>query len=298
MNDFDLNMVRTFCVLYEERGVTRAAEVLQLTQPTVSHTLKNLRRQFRDELFIRSGRYMEPTHTAEMLYPRLKGGLTQIAEASVRSMPFAPQDAENAFTLWLSDIGELSFLPPIMRALSRQAPKARLDVEPLQVSRVADVLIRGDVDAAILSPLIHTDRLERTVVRQDEYVVIASADHPRVQRTLSTEQYARESHIRMTSEVGHDIPETLADRAGLKRRDVLRISRFAALPTVVHETAALAVVPRLAAEQMMESSNLQVLPFPLPIPAMEVSLYHLPATRQSEAQRWFSDLVKRALSAM
>lgn len=298
MSDFDLNMVRTFCVLYEQRGVTRAAEELHLTQPTVSYALKGLRRQYRDELFVRSGRFLEPTEVAHRLYPGLKGGLRQILDTSDRSAPFVPEEAAQTFTLWLSDLGELAFLPQIMTTLHRQAPHAKLVVEPLEVSRVVEVLVSGEIDAAILTPVLESSAIERTVVYRDDYVVIASAHHPRIQGVLSLEQYAQETHVRMTSDIGHEAPEALADHAGIRREVVLQLPRFAAVPTIVQETDFLAVLPRAVVRRSVSLAHLQVLPYPLPIRPMEVSLYHRPQNRQSEAQRWFSTCLKSALGSM
>ena len=298
VDNTDLNMVRTFCVLYEQRGVTRAAEELNLTQPTVSYALKILRRQYRDELFIRSGRFLEPTDVARQLYPGLKGGLTQILAAGDRSSPFVPEEARQNFTLWLSDLGELAFLPQIMTALHRQAPHVKLTVEPLDVSRVAEALISGDIDAAILTPALESTAIERTVVYQDDYVVIASAHHPRIQGTLSLEQYGQETHVRMASDIGHDAPEVIADQAGIPRQDAVQLSRFAAVPMIVQETDFLAVLPHSVVRRSISRAQLQVLAYPLPISPMDVSLYHRPQNRQSEAQRWFSNCLKSALRTM
>lgn len=298
MSGFDLNMVRTFCVLYEQRGVTRAAQELNLTQPTVSYALKSLRRQYRDELFIRSGRFLEPTEVAHRLYPGLKGGLTQILATSDRSAPFVPEEARQSFTLWLSDLGELAFLPQVMTTLHEQAPHAKLIVEPLDVSRVVEVLISGEIDAAILTPVLESSVIERTVVYRDDYVVIASANHPRIQGTLSLEQYAQETHVRMASDIGHEAPEAIADHAGIRREVALQLSRFAAVPMIVQDTDFLAVLPRTVVRQSVSLARLQVLPYPLPIRPMEVSLYHRPQNRQSEAQRWFSSCLKSALRTL
>ena len=58
--ELDLNLMRVFCTVYEQGSVTGAAAELHLTQPTVSHALKNLRRQCNDQLFVREGRGLCP----------------------------------------------------------------------------------------------------------------------------------------------------------------------------------------------------------------------------------------------
>jgi LysR family transcriptional activator for leuABCD operon/LysR family transcriptional activator of mexEF-oprN operon len=63
-------------VVYQERGVSRAAKSLKVTQPAVSNVLSKLRARFDDPLFIPSGRVVRPTYKAdliaEMLAPAMK----------------------------------------------------------------------------------------------------------------------------------------------------------------------------------------------------------------------------------
>ena len=61
--------MKTFVLLYESGSVTRTAEKLHITQPSVSHSLSRLRRQLSDPLFVRSANGLVPTDTARQLYP-------------------------------------------------------------------------------------------------------------------------------------------------------------------------------------------------------------------------------------
>ncbi|MEG0870618.1 MAG: LysR family transcriptional regulator [Hafnia sp.] len=78
---FDLNLLITFLVVYQEQGVTRAAERLQVTQPAVSNTLKKLRAIFRDELFLRKGRTLIATQRATEIAEILKTVPCAVAQA-------------------------------------------------------------------------------------------------------------------------------------------------------------------------------------------------------------------------
>ena len=64
----DLNLLRLFVALMQERHVTRAGERLFLSQPAASGGLKRLREQFHDELLVREGQELRPTPRAEELY--------------------------------------------------------------------------------------------------------------------------------------------------------------------------------------------------------------------------------------
>ena len=67
LNKVDLNLFVVFDVIYTERNLTRAGEVLCLTQPTVSNALSRLRKTFNDELFVRSPKGMAPTPVRKIL---------------------------------------------------------------------------------------------------------------------------------------------------------------------------------------------------------------------------------------
>ena len=122
MPDFDLNLVRTFVLLYETRSVTATAESLHVTQPTISYSLQKLRRRFSDELFRRTGGGLAPTTTARALYEPLHSALSEIETAVSGAKSFSPSTARVAFTLCLSDLGEISLLPRLMAALPSRAP--------------------------------------------------------------------------------------------------------------------------------------------------------------------------------
>lgn len=57
----DLNLLLVFEALMEERGVTRAAKRVGLSQPAMSNALARLRRTFDDPLFVRTSEGMSPT---------------------------------------------------------------------------------------------------------------------------------------------------------------------------------------------------------------------------------------------
>jgi DNA-binding transcriptional LysR family regulator len=62
--DISLRDLRVLSVLLRERNLTRGAELLGTTQPSVSKALARLRAHFDDRLFVWSGRSMQPTRRA------------------------------------------------------------------------------------------------------------------------------------------------------------------------------------------------------------------------------------------
>ena len=65
ISSFDLNLFVILNAIYTEGSLTKAAEVVGITQPAVSNALSRLREKFDDELFVRTGSGMVPTQKTE-----------------------------------------------------------------------------------------------------------------------------------------------------------------------------------------------------------------------------------------
>ncbi|WP_122454824.1 LysR family transcriptional regulator [Pseudomonas viridiflava] len=76
----DLNALFILMVVYRERGVTRAAQRLDVKQPAVSNTLAKLRIHFQDPLFVRHSRGLTPTPRANEIMRGLAPALMKIQE--------------------------------------------------------------------------------------------------------------------------------------------------------------------------------------------------------------------------
>lgn len=288
MEQFDLNLMPTFCALYEERSATRAAKRLSVSQPAVSYALRRLRSDLGDQLFVRAGRAIAPTAQADLLYPEIKRCLEQIYKVTNRSRTFFPQHDTATFTLALSDLGEYAFGPAVMRYIQKYSPHSSLEIEPLRVEDVVDDITRGAIDGAMMSPHLENAHLERHPLRRDRYVVIAAADHPRIQGTLTATDFARERHVRILSSLGHSYPMDVASAAGLGVTYSATVSRFTGVPPMVSGTELLATVPYVAVSSYTGRDALQVLDFPLPIDDLEVALYTLREDMLSSPVRWLT----------
>src|SRR5260370_32823663 len=97
-NSLDLNLLRVFEALIEERSATRAGSRLGLTQSAISHALNRLRYVLKDELFVRTPDGMQPTYRTAQIAPRLRPGLLQLQLALAPS-EFSPQPTNPRFTI-------------------------------------------------------------------------------------------------------------------------------------------------------------------------------------------------------
>ncbi|WP_258933738.1 LysR family transcriptional regulator [Nesterenkonia pannonica] len=117
----DLNLMRTFVVVYRARSITRAAKILHLSQPAVSHALRRLRHHFEDPLFVRTRTGVAPTRLAASIYAEVNGPLSQVAASTEDRTRFDPATSTRRFRLALTDLGEAGLLPVSFRRPEAQA---------------------------------------------------------------------------------------------------------------------------------------------------------------------------------
>ncbi|WP_145203746.1 LysR family transcriptional regulator [Sphingobium sp. B2] len=145
----DLNLLVILDALLEEPTITRAAQRLQLSQPTVSAALARLREVLGDELFVRSHGTMNPTALAMSLREPVSNVLRSIRHDILARSGFEAGTSRDTFVISLSDIGELEFLPGLMDQLAKAAPHVRVKTISCNPEALADAMDAGEIDIAI-----------------------------------------------------------------------------------------------------------------------------------------------------
>jgi DNA-binding transcriptional LysR family regulator len=148
-SNLDLNLLRVFDALLEERSVTRAGDRLGLTQSAVSHALGRLRHVLDDPLFTRKSGGIEPTPRALEIGPALHAALDQLQEA-LSPPVFNPSTAERRFTLAAGPYACAILVPALVERLHQAAPRVELQIEAYGPD-YHENLDAGRIDAAIVS---------------------------------------------------------------------------------------------------------------------------------------------------
>src|SRR4051812_36646354 len=98
----DLNLLKVFDAVYEDRNLVLAGKRLNLTQSAVSHALGRLRDLVGDELFMRTGKGLAPTGRASAMAPGLRDSLRRI-EATLGAEPFSATTSKRRFVIAAND---------------------------------------------------------------------------------------------------------------------------------------------------------------------------------------------------
>ena len=292
IRDLDLNLLRAFDAVLRDKSVTAAAARLDLTQPAVSNALARLRGLFGDPLFVRTPRGMNPTPLAQELAGPVRQALGLIEAALAQGAGFDPASSTRTFRFYMSDIGEIFFLPPLVERVQREAPGVRLEAFGVPLEHIVDALASGELDLATgflpgLGAQVRTRRLFL-----DPYVCMMRADHPKIGRALSRRQFAEASHALVSSfGSGHRVVEESLERHGLARRIALRVPHFTVVPMVLERSDLLLTIPLRIARVFEKGGRLKSLKLPVRIPPADIGVHWHERSERDPGSRWLRELM-------
>lgn len=304
----DLNLMHVFDALMQDGNLTRAGYRVGVSQPAMSHALAKLRKLTGDHLFVRVPSGMEPTAVATRMAPSIREALRLFQAALEGDAHFDPITCERTFQILMSDIGELVYLPRLVRRLEEIAP--HVNVRAMQLPREAypEAFTSGEADLAIgFLPGLRAGFYQQRLF-SDTYVCVVREDHPRIHKRLSLKQFVQESHVLIEPggsryhSVMHQtstttlIEQYLAER-GLARRVALRVPHFMVVPEIVRSTDLLATLPSYVIRHLPSRSGLKPLQLPIEVPRFEIKQFWHQRSHTDPANRWlrgvFADLFKQ-----
>ncbi len=288
----DLNLLKTFIVIWELRSLTAAADRLHLTQPAVSHALRRLREMFDDPLFVRSTTSMVPTETAIRLHEPIARALGIIHEALHTQSSFDPATATRSFHLVMSDMSCSHVLPLLMEELAHAAPHVSIEVQQMAMENLGAAMRNGDIDLAFgYLPGLPED-CHSQLVLNDDYICMLRKEHPMVGQTLTMENLLQLRYVYTnTNTTGHQLAEDVLRNAGVKRDFALRMPHFTVAPEIVRHTDLALFLPRSIAERHNLDGAFVLLDLPLEMPRIPVSLYTHTRFSADSGIQWLRSLL-------
>lgn len=214
----DLNLLRVFDALHEERSTTRAGLRLGVTQSAVSHALHRLRELLGDDLFHRTPDGMTPTTKAREIGPRLRAALANLM-AALADTSFDPATAESRFSLAADPYARAILLPRVIAQVRLRAPSVELSVKP-GVAGVADALDTNRLDLVIASYRRVPERFAVHDLLHERHVWAMRTDQAAA-GPLTLERLARLPHLtRLLSDDEANETDLPAAGRGLDRRPI------------------------------------------------------------------------------
>ena len=280
----DIHLLVVFEAMMHERNVSRVGEKLFLGQPAISAALGRLRLIFDDLLFTRAGRVMEPTARAEEIFVNLTPALDGIAAALSRGQSFNPGTSEATFHVGLSDDVEYALLPRLLRQLRVEAPYITLIVLRVDQQQMSQRLVNGEISLGISHTLDLPANARRKDLRPIRPMLLRTDNRP---GSLTLDEFCERPHAVVSSNGNSkDDTDNALAMLGRRRKVMLAVPQFSALPGLLAQSEMLAIVPDYVARTMASIDGIRVEPAPLALPRQELSMVWRPAAHNDSGQRW------------
>ncbi|MQR00217.1 LysR family transcriptional regulator [Glaciimonas soli] len=304
IGEIDLNFLKAFDAMMRKRHVTQAGAAIGLSQPAMSYALSKMRELFQDPLFVRTARGMEPTPRALELSAPVARVLELVHSEILLARKFMPRASSRTFVLCMSDIGEIVFLPRLLKRLDAEAPHIKIRTVALDTAQLEEGLSSGDVDLAVgYFPTLTGAVMRQKALYRHSFVCIVRKDHPLIGDTLSLEQYLAASHVRVQAEGRtQDIMERAQERLGIEVNVRFNLPRFIGVPFIIADSDMIATVPLAVGRRFAEFTNIKLLPLPYPVPPYDLHMHWHARFEHEPASRWIRsemiEVIKPVVSAI
>jgi DNA-binding transcriptional LysR family regulator len=297
LEKIDLNLLVVFSHLFREKRMLRVAENLGMSQPGVSNALNRLRHLLNDELFIRTSRGMEPTSYAIQIAGPVSEALGQLRDTLNVRAPFDPAMSTRRFTIAMTDIGEIDFLPGLMVGMRRIAPSVMINTVRNTAVHLREEMENGQVDLAVgLLPDLQTNFFKRQLT-VSEYVCLFRRGHVLDKQRITLDEFVAADHLVVVSAgTGHCLADEEFERRGIARNIKLRIPHFAAVGYLLHDSNLITTVPRRLVNRCVGPFDLTSVPVPFELPSISINLFWSARYHRDPANQWLRTMMVEAFS--
>jgi DNA-binding transcriptional LysR family regulator len=291
LDHFDLNLLVAFDALIAERNVTRAAQLLRLTQSAMSAALKRLREALGDPILVQHGKTMVPTHYAQALAPEVAAAVAGLRRLIQPSAGFDPTTSTRVFRIAASDYIATVLLAPLLRALEEDAPGVRLEIS-LPSDATSRRLAVGDFDL-LLTPEEFIDPAHPAeLLFGERHVLVGCRHNPLFPGPLSLKAFAAAGHVAIRIDGRDTYIERELDRLGLVRRVEAHAPSFVQAPFLLPGTKRIALMHERLARMMAPLLGLTVAEPPFDLPVMHEMMQFHATRRADEGLIWLRERLR------
>ncbi len=245
----DFGQLEAFVQVAAHRSFSRAAEALQLTQPSITARIKALERELGDEVFERGSRGVRLTNAGIIFLPHAERMLQMLREAKgsveeIRSVQAGTLRLGSALTV------STYVLPRILRTFYSHYPGVEVIVYTGRSEEMLSLVLTDQVHVGLVRSLIHRE-VETIDLYVDDVILVTDPDHPFATTHQATiEEVGRQSVIladRGSSYYG--LINNFFRQAGVVPNVIMELDSMEATKRMVEEGLGIALLPRVCLER-------------------------------------------------
>ncbi|MDF2177340.1 LysR family transcriptional regulator [Aliiglaciecola sp. CAU 1673] len=275
MRHQEINLLMIFDAIMTEGSITRAADRMAMTQPAVSNALSRMRSAWKDELFVKDGRGIQPTVYAQNLWAQIRAPLQQLEEA-VDPTVFDPATAKRTFRIMTADVMVDIAWIALRKLVETQAPNINIHAVPARIVTNEKALHDAEVDLVIGASPARSNVIHSEYLFSPKYVCVMRPDHPLTRTPLTLENFAKAEHllVSISGDVVGVTDEALA-KLGMRRRVAMTVNHFGAVVPLVKSSDLICVIPSTVVERAIFEDELAVYEVPVELePTQITAMWH------------------------
>lgn len=155
----EIRVLRYFLTVVREQSITKAADVLHITQPTLSRQLSQMENEIGVRLFERGNRKITLTNEGLLLRRRAEEILL-LVDKTEKELIEQDEQVEGKITIGCGEIGAVQLLPDLFESFHEKYPLVTFDIYSATADHVKEQMDRGLVDVGLLLEPIDIERYD------------------------------------------------------------------------------------------------------------------------------------------
>ena len=174
----EIRVLRYFLTVVREQSITKASEVLHITQPTLSRQLAQLEEEIGVKLFDRGTRKITLTNEGLLLRRRAEE-ILQLVDKTEKELIEQEEQIEGKITIGCGEIASVQLLPKLFERFHEKYPRVKFDLYTATADHVKDQMDRGLVDIGLLLEPIDIEKYDFIRLDMKErWVALMRPDSP------------------------------------------------------------------------------------------------------------------------
>lgn len=184
----DLRVLRYFLMVAKEQSFTKAAEQLNITQPTLSRQLAALEKELGAKLFRRGGHSITLTNEG-LLLKRRALEIVDLEDKILSEFKGGNEDIEGKITIGCGEFNAVEILAKICKSYREKYPLVQFALHTGTADHISEMMNKGLVDIGIFLEPVNTEGLDYIWIQgSDHWVVTMKADDPLAVKDVITKK--------------------------------------------------------------------------------------------------------------
>ncbi|NDL01171.1 transcriptional regulator LeuO [Photorhabdus bodei] len=295
LRNVDLNLLTVFDAVMQMQNVTRAAQILGMSQPAVSNAVSRLKLMFNDELFVRYGRGIQPTARAHQLFGPVRQAL-QLVYNELPGVGFEPDNSDRIFSLSICSPLDIRLAAKIVEQVKQNTPNLGVTIRSYLHDNIEHQLRYQETEFVISYTQLERMDFHHYPLFNDELVLAVSNHHPRIENSISEQQLYEEHHAVVSLDNICSFSVPYYDGGERLRSVVYQGTDLNSVLHIVSQTYLVAIAPKWLVEHYNEQLAIKAVSLPWDKVSRPCYLIWHESTTKDKGHQWMKSLLSQLSS--